>query len=149
LPFVALLVVLLGGALVTLLLLNTLSDAAAFQIAKLQAKAATLATQEQALLLQTQQSSAPDALAAAATRLGMVPGTLTGVYRLRNGQVLEVLTGTAPPAPAPSPTPKRTAKTKHRSATSHRHAAVARPTATPSPKVTPKPRPTRSPVAKR
>ncbi|HVA59952.1 MAG TPA: hypothetical protein VNG13_05380 [Mycobacteriales bacterium] len=99
LAFVLLVVGLLGAGLVGLLLLNTLSAQDAFRIQDLQLRAGQLADAEQALAGQVDTASAPDALAAAAQRLGMDPGGAPIWVRLRDGQMLgEIVAAPAPPA---------------------------------------------------
>jgi hypothetical protein len=73
-PFVILLLVLMASGLLCLLLLNTALSENAFHAHALQSRAAELARQEQALGVHADQLSAPAALAARASALGMVPG---------------------------------------------------------------------------
>ncbi|CUU59445.1 hypothetical protein Ga0074812_12815 [Parafrankia irregularis] len=73
-PFVALLLVLMGAGLLSLLLLNIALMEHAFHADELEQKAATLARQEQELSVQLDEQSDPGQLAARATQLGMVAG---------------------------------------------------------------------------
>jgi hypothetical protein len=68
--------VLLAAGLLGLLLLNTALAQNAFRMHALQQRSAVLAEQEQALSLQADKLSDPAALAAAAARLGLMPGGL-------------------------------------------------------------------------
>ncbi|MDR3032358.1 MAG: hypothetical protein LBV78_04500, partial [Kitasatospora sp.] len=72
-PFVLLLIGLLGGGLVSLLLINTTLAEGSFQITAMQHKNAELAQQEQALQQQVVRQQAPATIAARARQLGMRP----------------------------------------------------------------------------
>lgn len=125
-PFAVLIAAVLGGGLLTLLMLHTLAAQDAFTVHDLQHRAAALADTEQQLELADQQASAPSTLAARARALGMVPtGSLKFVHR--HGRVVGVATALTPPRPAaaqPKPTAtatptatKRAASSKHSAAT--------------------------------
>jgi hypothetical protein len=73
LPFILLLVGLLGGALISLLVISTTLAEGSFQITNLQQQDANLAKQEQVLSQQVAQAEAPAQIASEATRLGMRP----------------------------------------------------------------------------
>ncbi|MFI9598782.1 septum formation initiator family protein [Streptomyces sp. NPDC052043] len=73
-PFVLLVVLLLGGGLIGLLMLNSALSEGAFQREGLQKDAKNLTDEEQALQRDIDSYSAPDALQLRARRLGMVPG---------------------------------------------------------------------------
>jgi cell division protein FtsB len=73
-PFVLLVVVLLGGGLIGLLMLNSALSAGSFQLDDLQKDTKTLTDEEQALQRDIDSYSAPDALERRARELGMVPG---------------------------------------------------------------------------
>ena len=75
-PFVALLLVLLAGGLVALLLLNTASAQDAFKLHTLQDKESALQQDMQAYSSMGDGLDNPTTLAARATALGMVPGTI-------------------------------------------------------------------------
>jgi hypothetical protein len=112
-PFAVLIAAILGGGLLTLLMLHTLAAQDAFTVHDLQHRTAALADAEQQLELADQQASAPSNLAAHARALGMVPtGSLKFVHR--GGRVVGVATAELPPrqiqAPAvPQPTPRASA----------------------------------------
>ncbi|MFF9122003.1 septum formation initiator family protein [Streptomyces sp. NPDC014889] len=73
-PFVLLVVLLLGGGLIGLLVLNSALSEGAFQREALQKDAKNLTDEEQALQRDIDSYSAPDALQLRARQLGMVPG---------------------------------------------------------------------------
>ncbi|MER6345528.1 FtsB family cell division protein [Streptomyces sp. NPDC001595] len=122
-PFVLLVVLLLGGGLIGLLVLNSALSEGSFQLDDLQRETKTLTDEEQALQRDIDAYSAPDALQRRARELGMVPGgdpaflgpdgTVKGVPSPapaaarspgRTPLVLapEAMTGAAAPAPAPT-----------------------------------------------
>jgi hypothetical protein len=70
-PFVLLVLVLLGGGLICLLVINTTLGATSFRISRLQSTAAALATQEQALQQQIAAEQSPAQIARRAYQLGM------------------------------------------------------------------------------
>jgi cell division protein FtsB len=70
-PFIFLVIGLLGGGLLCLLLINTILDAGAFQITRLQQENVTLAQQTQELQAQVASAESPSVLAARARLLGM------------------------------------------------------------------------------
>ncbi|MEW1872711.1 septum formation initiator family protein [Streptomyces caelestis] len=73
-PFVLLVVVLLGGGLIGLLVLNSALSEGAFQVDDIQRETKNLTDEEQALQRDIDAYSAPDALQDRARELGMVPG---------------------------------------------------------------------------
>ncbi|GAA5077484.1 septum formation initiator family protein [Streptomyces similanensis] len=73
-PFVLLVVLLLGGGLIGLLVLNSALSEGAFQQDDLQKDTKNLTDEEQALQRDIDSYSAPDALERRARQLGMVPG---------------------------------------------------------------------------
>ncbi|WP_053710809.1 septum formation initiator family protein, partial [Streptomyces sp. NRRL B-3648] len=73
-PFVLLVVVLLGGGLIGLLVLNSALSEGSFELDDLQKQTKSLTDQEQALQRDIDAFSAPDALQRRARELGMVPG---------------------------------------------------------------------------
>lgn len=73
-PFVLLVVLLLGGGLIGLLVLNSALSEGAFQMDDLQRDTKNLTDEEQALQRDIDSYSAPDALQRRARELGMVPG---------------------------------------------------------------------------
>ncbi|MDK1343553.1 hypothetical protein QNO09_09590 [Streptomyces sp. 378] len=73
-PFVLLVVLLLGGGLICLLVLNSALSEGAFELDDLQRGTKSLTDEEQALQRDIDAYSAPDALQRRARELGMVPG---------------------------------------------------------------------------
>ncbi|MFH9085963.1 septum formation initiator family protein [Streptomyces sp. NPDC017673] len=73
-PFVLLVVVLLGGGLIGLLVLNSALSEGSFELADLEKQTKNLTDQEQALQRDIDAYSSPDALQRRARQLGMVPG---------------------------------------------------------------------------
>ncbi|MGC9542967.1 septum formation initiator family protein [Streptomyces sp. UG1] len=124
-PFVLLVVVLLGGGLIGLLMLNSALSEGAFKLDDIQKDTKALTDEEQSLQRDIDAYSAPDALQRRARELGMVPGgdpaflnpdgTVKGVpspapagqLAGRSPVVLapEALPGTPLPLPVPSPAP--------------------------------------------
>jgi hypothetical protein len=70
-PFVLLLCGLLGGALVSALVISTTLAEGSFEITKLQDSSSTLSRQRQALEEQVAQAQSPQTIANQATKLGM------------------------------------------------------------------------------
>ncbi|MFI2376543.1 septum formation initiator family protein [Streptomyces sp. NPDC018964] len=109
-PFVLLVVVLLGGGLIGLLVLNSALSEGAFQLDDIQRETKNLTDEEQALQRDIDAYSAPDALQRRARELGMVPGgdpaflgpdgKVKGVPGAAHAPML-----LAPGAPAATPTP--------------------------------------------
>ncbi|MGP2442888.1 septum formation initiator family protein [Streptomyces sp. JW3] len=73
-PFVLLVVLLLGGGLITLLVLNSALSEGSFQLDDLEQQTKELTDEEQALQRDVDAYSAPQALQRRARELGMVPG---------------------------------------------------------------------------
>ncbi|KUO22990.1 septum formation initiator family protein [Streptomyces dysideae] len=73
-PFVLLVVLLLGGGLIGLLVLNSALSEGAFKLDDLQKETKSLTDEEQSLQRDVDAYSAPDALQRRARELGMVPG---------------------------------------------------------------------------
>ncbi|MFI2199512.1 septum formation initiator family protein [Streptomyces sp. NPDC020192] len=73
-PFVLLVVLLLGGGLIGLLVLNSALSEGSFKLADLQKRTKSLTDEEQALQRDIDAYSSPDALQRRAHELGMVPG---------------------------------------------------------------------------
>ncbi|MFD3323875.1 hypothetical protein [Streptomyces sp. NPDC058701] len=99
-PFVLLVVALLGGGLISLLLLNSALNEGSFRLSKLKKETTVLTDEEQALQRDVDAYSAPDALQRRAQELGLVPGG-SPVFISPDGKVA----GAAAPAEAPTPTP--------------------------------------------
>lgn len=99
-PFVLLMVLLLGGGLLGLLLLNTALNQGSFEQSRLKKQNSRLSDEEQALRRELEAVSAPGELARKAEELGMVPGTTPVFLDPVTGQVY----GSPKPA-SPKPTP--------------------------------------------
>ncbi|MFE9566118.1 hypothetical protein ACFYM0_34005 [Streptomyces sp. NPDC006487] len=100
-PFVLLVVALLGGGLISLLLLNSALNEGSFQLSKLKRETTTLTDEEQALQRDVDGYSAPDALQRRAHELGLVPGG-SPVFIGLDGKVAGAASPAAEPPP-PSP----------------------------------------------
>jgi hypothetical protein len=82
-PFVLLVLVLLGGGLICLLVINTTLGATSFRISQLQRNGATLATQEQTLQQRIAAEESPAQIAKRAYQLGMRVQTKGNILDLR------------------------------------------------------------------
>ncbi|MYU21547.1 septum formation initiator family protein [Streptomyces sp. SID8352] len=98
-PFVLLVVLLLGGGLIGLLVLNSALSEGSFELEDLKQRTKGLTDEEQAIQRDIDAYSAPRALERRARELGMVPGG-DPVFLAPDGAVR----GSASPAPA-APTP--------------------------------------------
>ncbi len=87
-PFILLLVGLLGGALVSLLVISTTLAQGAFRITNLQEQNANLARQEQILTNQVAQASNPAVIAKEAEQLGMRANPHLGFIDLKTGKIV-------------------------------------------------------------
>jgi Na+-transporting NADH:ubiquinone oxidoreductase subunit NqrC len=83
-----LLIGLLGGALVSLLVISTTLAQGAFQITSLQQQNASLARQEQTLTNAVAQAASPAVIASEAQRLGMRQDPSLRFVNLRNGKIV-------------------------------------------------------------
>lgn len=111
-PFVVVLVVLLVGGLLGLLLLNTMVAQDSFTLHDLAKQSRDLQLREQQLAGQLEAEQAPSALAARATKMGMVPGGAPAFLRLPDGRVLGTPSkGKAAYVPAPKPAPSSASTT--------------------------------------
>jgi hypothetical protein len=97
---------LLVAGLVSLLLVQTDLTRGAYTLQETQKQARVLAEQEQSLREELEKLQAPQNLAAAAGRLGMVPAPNPAFLRASDGKVLGV---PAPGVAIPSPTVKKVA----------------------------------------
>jgi hypothetical protein len=88
-PFILLLVGLLGGALVSLLVISTTLAQGSYRITSLQQQNASLAKQEQLLTQQVAQASSPAKIAQEAEDLGMRPNPALQFINLRTGKVVK------------------------------------------------------------
>ncbi|WPR50749.1 septum formation initiator family protein [Streptomyces sp. S399] len=95
-PFVLLVVVLLGGGLITLLMLNSALNEGSFTLSELKRETTELTDEQQALQHDVDAHARPDALRRRAEALGMVPGGIP-VFVDPDGTVRGV------PSPAPTP----------------------------------------------
>jgi Na+-transporting NADH:ubiquinone oxidoreductase subunit NqrC len=87
-PFILLLVGLLGGALVSLLVISTTLAQGSYRITSLQQQNANLAKQEQLLMQQIAQASSPAQIAQEAEQLGMRPNPQLQFINLETGKVV-------------------------------------------------------------
>jgi len=87
-PFILLLVGLLGGALVSLLVISTTLAQGAFRITNLQQQNANLARQEQILSNEVAQASNPAVIAKEAEQLGMRANPHLGFIDLKTGKIV-------------------------------------------------------------
>ncbi|MFD3515071.1 septum formation initiator family protein [Streptomyces sp. NPDC058657] len=102
-PFVLLVVVLLGGGLICLLMLNSALNEGSFRLNDLKKQTTELTDEEQQLQRDVDDRSAPGALERRARELGMVPGG-SPAFLDPDGTVRGTPTeATAPPEPAPGP----------------------------------------------
>ncbi|MGW1667604.1 hypothetical protein [Streptomyces sp. NPDC002324] len=153
-PFVLLVVLLLGGGLIGLLVLNSALSEGSFKLDDLQDDVKSYTDEEQALQRDVDAYSAPDALQRRARELGMVPGgdpaflnpdgTVMGVPSAAQQSVARMPLVLAPeildpgPPASSAPTPSTTpSPTPPASATPSRQPARA-----PAPVDTPTPAPT-------
>ncbi|MET8411922.1 hypothetical protein ABZV34_28125 [Streptomyces sp. NPDC005195] len=145
-PFVLLVVLLLGGGLIGLLVLNSALSEGSFHLDDLQKGTKTLTDQEQALQRDVDAYSAPDALQRRARELGMVPGgdpafldpdgTVKGVPEAASRDSSLQNPATRPPevlasSPAASQTPRTGSPATGTPATTPVTPAVTTPAATP------------------
>src|SRR6266550_6289416 len=87
-PFILLLVGLLGGALVSLLVISTTLAQGSFRITSLQQQNAELARQAQTLTNQVAQAGNPAVIAREAEQLGMRPNPHLGFVDLKTGKIV-------------------------------------------------------------
>jgi len=88
-PFVLLLCGLLGGALVSALVISTTLAAGSFQITRLQESTSALAKQRQALEQQVAQAKSAEVIAERASELGMRQVGLIQFLNLKSGKTLD------------------------------------------------------------
>ena len=88
-PFILLLVGLLGGALVSLLVISTTLAQGSYRISSLQQQNASLAKQESTLTQQVAQASAPAQIAQEAEEFGMRPNPALQFINLKTGKVVK------------------------------------------------------------
>jgi hypothetical protein len=88
-PFILLLVGLLGGALVSLLVISTTLAQGSYRISNLQQQNANLAKQESTLTQQVAQASSPAQIAQEAEQFGMRPNPALQFINLKTGKVVK------------------------------------------------------------
>jgi hypothetical protein len=88
-PFILLLVGLLGGAMISLLVISTTLAQGSYQITSLQQQNANLARQEQLLTQQVAQASSPSQIAQEAEDFGMQPDPNLQFIDLKTGKVVK------------------------------------------------------------
>ncbi|GHH34788.1 FtsB family cell division protein [Streptomyces candidus] len=101
-PFVLLVVVLLGGGLISLLMLNSALNEGSFRLNDLKKQTTELTDEEQQLQRDVDDRSAPGALERRARELGMVPGG-SPAFLDPDGRVRGTPSEAPPPEPAPEP----------------------------------------------
>jgi cell division protein FtsL len=89
-PFVLLVLALLGGGLICLLVINTTLGATSFRITQLQTTGSNLSTQEQSLQQQVNSEKAPAEIAKEAYQLGMRAQTNENILDLRTHRYYEL-----------------------------------------------------------
>ncbi|SPF00920.1 hypothetical protein [Streptomyces sp. MA5143a] len=136
-PFVLLVVVLLGGGLIGLLVLNSALSEGSFQLDDLQDDVKSYTDEEQALQRDVDAYSAPEALQRRARELGMVPGG-DPAFLEPDGRVRGV------PSPAAAQTPASLPLVLAPEALAPASAAGPAPTPTPTPTSAPAPPPSPS-----
>ncbi|MFG2719591.1 septum formation initiator [Streptomyces sp. NPDC048416] len=127
-PFVLLVVALLGGGLITLLVLNSALNEGSFKLSEYRRQTTDLTDEQQALQRDVDDLSAPDALARRAGDLGMVPGG-TPVFLGPDGTVKGVPAPAGEPSPAEAaePSPLPVAQNQAPATAPKHHAPAARP----------------------
>jgi hypothetical protein len=97
-PFVLLVLALLGGGLVCLLVVNTTLGASSFRISQLQSDNANLSLQEQTLLGEVAKERSPQGIEERAYQLGMRTPAGSSILDLRNRRFSRVPDHAGPPA---------------------------------------------------
>jgi hypothetical protein len=87
-PFILLLVGLLGGALVSLLVISTTLAQGAFRVTSLQEQNANLAREQQTLTNEVAQAANPAVIASKAEQLGMRPNPMLGFIDPKTGKII-------------------------------------------------------------
>jgi hypothetical protein len=136
-PFVLLVLTLLGGSLICLLVINTTLGAASFRISQLQKTGAGLATQLQGVRQRVAAEQAPAEIAQRAYQLGMRTQTNVSILDLRSRQI-DVLDGQSGVGVQLGASPTTSAAAKKTAGPS------AAPSSTPTPTATSTPTPTAS-----
>ncbi len=142
-PFALVVLLVIGGGLIGLLLLNTVLAQDAFVLHDLQRRSVILGDRQQQLQETVVREEAPSVLAGRAAALGMVPGGSPLFLRLPDGKILGkprasrglavAMPAPAPtPAPTPTVTPSANPSAKPSSNPSAKPGATSKPTPTPS-----------------
>ncbi|MFI9174432.1 septum formation initiator family protein [Streptomyces lincolnensis] len=134
-PFVLLVVLLLGGGLIGLLVLNSALSEGSFRLDDLQKETKSLTDEEQALQRDIDAYSAPEALQRRARELGMVPGG-DPAFLAPDGSVKGVPSPAAGPQQASARTPLVLAPEALDGMTGRTPATPGTPTPTPTPSPT-------------
>ncbi|RRD29395.1 hypothetical protein [Actinomyces bowdenii] len=87
LPFLAMNIIILAGALVASMLLNAQMASTAYRMKEVQVEVNIMNDHVETLRTQVQEASAPDTLAAKAAELGMVPAGAPGVVDLNGNRL--------------------------------------------------------------
>ncbi|MEU9252349.1 hypothetical protein AB0D66_10955 [Streptomyces sp. NPDC048270] len=144
-PFVLLVVALLGGGLISLLLLNSALNEGSFQLSRLKKETTALTDEEQALQRDVDGYSAPDALQRRAQELGLVPGG-SPVFIGPDGKIAGTPAAAEAPPPPPPPSPPASAPAAAAPTAAPSAAASAAPTSgAPAPQSQPPQQPTPDP----
>ena len=144
-PFIMLICGLLTGGLCVLVVLNTASAAAELRRHDVTAANAGLAEDVEQLRSKLSANEAPDALAAAAAKLGMVPNGTPGFLTIRPDGKASAVGSPSPAVPAAVPVPATAAPTATRpraGVTGSGRQTPARTSPPPGRAPTPKPSPT-------
>jgi type II secretory pathway pseudopilin PulG len=112
LPFLIVVGAVLVVGLVAVLMLHMLAAQDAFRANNLQQRLALLTDQQQQVASAVEADSSPQTLRERAAALGMVPATVTGLHRLRDGRAVGQQTPVYTPPPAPPATTTTTTKAK-------------------------------------
>jgi cell division septation protein DedD len=144
-PFVLLVLTLLGGSLICLLVINTTLGAASFRISQLQKTGAGLATQLQGVRQRVAAERAPAEIAQRAYQLGMRTPTNVSVLDLRTDQIY-VLDGQSGVGVQLGASPASSTAAKKPAAASTSAAATSTPTPATSAAPTPTPSSTPTPA---
>lgn len=150
-PFVLLVVLLLGGGLIALLVLNSALNEGSFELSRLKKETTELTEEQQALQRDVDAYAAPEALQRRAGELGLVPGGIP-VFIDPDGTVRGVPSPAATPPPAPvratkPPKPSEPSEPSTRPGPAPSPSAGGSPSATPGPSASPAPSDSAAPPA--
>ncbi|MER5358186.1 septum formation initiator family protein [Streptomyces sp. NPDC002785] len=130
-PFVLLVVLLLGGGLITLLVLNSALNEGSFRLSELKKRTTELTDEQQALQNDVDNYSEPEALEQRARELGMVPGG-SPAFLDADGKVRGV-PAEASAEPTPAAPPRKPSNPEKPPATAPSGGAPTPATGSPSP----------------